>query len=618
MVRLALSLLTCCLAAAAAAGCSEQSNSAARYAGSAAASTAAQVQGPVGPFPRGAVDASHALDPATQGPKITVLTPLRGALVTVADVRVAARVVDVDGVRDVVIGGRYATHRGGDQWEAMVTLQPGVNFVTLEATDDLGNTSRACFSLTHGAFHSDSVFLERSVTASLRNSGIAKLLPLLDGLTANLDAGPVILAKNPLHQATGVRIEATSVQHGAPRYGLQGVSGGARVTVTVPSLELKLDVKTVGITTRVTLAADRVDVIATLGATATPPQPGQTALGLEVQGVRVVFDGFRVNSSGAVRNWLLSLLRGKVKDKVSETLEDLLATHVITALGTSLPGIDKPLTVSMNVPAVGPTSLDVRARLSDADGSPTTGVGFSLGVLAQATQPVLTGAPTQFLVQGIRTPPAVTATEDLAVFISADAANALLHAFWLAGGMDVAVDGASPGPGRSFMTARMLYPFFPAVEALAPHPDTPLRMELSAAAAPVVAFGTPAAAVEFTAGEVEVTCLLDYMDGDAPLALFTLRIPMQVEGDVAIVGRELVITDLRAPQLNVDLLEEPAVDLPDDEIERFMTSVMPILLERFRFNLPPVPIPGLPFGIDFDRAWLEAGGGVLAVRADLK
>lgn len=604
-----------------AAGCAEQSNGLPRGAGSAlAASTAAApaAQGPVGPFERGAVGAGRVLDPATQGPRIAVLEPIRGSLVTVPDVRVRVAVSDPNGVTSVTIGRIAAAPIGGDRWEARVTLTPGINFIEVEARDGKDQRSRGCFSLAYGSFHSKDAFLERAVTASFRNSGIAKAVPVLEGLAKNLQVEPIVLAHNPVYDSLLARAEARAVRHGAPEMDLAGVSGGARVTFVLPSLEVDLGIKAVGISTSATLSASRLVAIGILGATAAPPQPTQTALGLEVHDVRVEFEDFQIRSSGRLTHSLLQLLDGKVREAVREKLQDLLAHEMIKALGTDLIGIDRPLTIAMDVPVVGPTTLDMRFRVSDADGSPTTGLGISMGLELDAPQPAVSGAPTQFLVSGVQTLPAVTATEDAAVFVSTDAANAFLHSFWVAGGMSLTVDGASPGPGQTFMTAGMLYPFFPAVRDLAPDPATPLRMEVSAAAAPVVAFGRNGSAVEFTAGEVEVTCMLDYMDNDPPAELFTLRIPMKVEGDLIVHGRALHVTDLRCARIAVDLLREPLIDLPDEEIERFMVAITPVLLERFQYNVPPVPIPALPFGLDLDQAWIEAGGDLLAIRGNLR
>lgn len=587
-------------------GCNEQSNLAAQpYARATAAVT---THTPTGPFPRGLVTRTT-LDPATTGPELTVVSPDRGAIVSTSQVRVRVSAEDPNGVYSVVIGNRTGSSVGGDLFEAYVDLEPGLNYVTVEAFDRLGNASRSTFSIGRGQLHSQDELLESCVSVSLGNSGLAKVVPVIDNLAAKLDIPTLVLSKNPLYEGSVTKVWATALTHHAPSISISGVSGGVLGKVVMGNLDVQAKVKVLGITTSVHLRADRLNVLANVAATDDP----KNSFGLAIRRVDVSFDNFDVDSSGFLTDAVLGLLKGTVREKLQDMLADMISSEVLTLMSSGLIGIDKPVAIGKP----GSAQVDAQFRLAAADGDRSTGVGLALSVMSKPTHPKV-GTANQFLVQGTRALPTVTGNDDIAVFFTADAINGFLHAFWAEGGLELTVDGAQPRLGGEFITVRMLYPFFPQVRQLAPNGDTPLRIDVSAATAPVVSLGKDGRLVHFGMGETEVKVSIDYMDGQAPLEFVTFRVPVEVAADVAIQGRNLSVTGLEIPVMRFDVVRDPAIDLNDEQIERFGDSLMPLLLPEITKLLPTMPIPAIPFGIDFDTAWLEASHDVLAVRATLK
>lgn len=628
-------LLGSCIAVAgalgaAAAGCNQASNK--MPAGS--ASTAAAIVGsgamyaPQGPFTRGKPDPARLPDPKKTGPLLRFTSPARGAQLTALTADVRVEVTDPDGVDSVTILGAPAAPAGPDRWSATVSLVQGLNVVTAEATDRLGNRSTAYLSLQGGLFKQDDELLERSVAVGLTKAGLDRVCDVASQQTAGLDLYP-LLSKKPLVDTAVIKVNLLALTHAPLVFEADGATSGLKVVAHLDRANMQAEVNLVGVTlTRATITATRATatILATVDRSAPvigSTTPSKRALGLRIDSIDVALTGFDVRASSSVIDALVQPFRRTIEGALTKALEDVLADTATKLLGTSMAGVDRPLLVKTPhlTAAGGQGQVELQLQVDQARGFAGAGLGILGG--ARGTAVVTTATPvgsTRLVAApGARVAP-VIGPEPFAVTIGEDAVNALMHALWRTGALQVSLDGTKPVPaaGAMRLAVKLLYPFLPPVRDLAPDPDTPVVLELSLGSAPTALMGRankPAYAV--SAGEAQVRLMIDYMDGQPPAVLFVLRGAAIFGADVAVDAGAIRITKLEAPVLRVDVIEEPTCDLADQEVEDFLHVMAPWLLDKFAGSLPGLPIPALPLGLNLGTPRLEVQPGTLTVRGSL-
>ncbi len=608
-------------------GCNSQSNGMPSGGASVSAAVTAPISTPQGPFPRGTPNPASAPDPAKTGPRITILAPERGAQLSANTVAVRLRAVDPDGVGAVLIMGAPASAVAGDEWGATVSLGSGLNVITIEATDLLGNRSTSYVSVTGGAFVPDDQVMDGCIGLGMTPDGLVRVADVAEQQLATLDIFGLLAKKNPIVDTAAIKVRLDALRHQPPQLEAEGRPTGLKLTVHLDQPVLDASVTLVGIpVTRATVTAARATAVveATIDraiASAIPNvSPAQRALGLRVDSITVTFDQFAITASTGVVDLLLRPFRGLVERTLEDKLEDVLSTAVVDVLGKSLTGIDRPLVLM--VPGLGsqpPAPIEMRFGLDRARGWAGGGVEVVAGGICTAG--VTSRAPAnpsrQVLSRSLVAAPTV-GPEPFTVKLTSDAVNMVMHAMWRTGGLGLRLDGTVVGPTTTMLpSVKLLYPFIPQVRDVAPDPDTPICVEISMGTAPTIDFGTPTAAHVLSAGEVEVRALIDYMDGQPPAELFVLRAAMVVEADITVSATTMRLSRLAAPQARVDIVAEPLCDLADQEIEDFFNNIMPWLLDRYAQNLPGFPIPALPLGLQLQTPRTETSPGVLTVRAGL-
>lgn len=601
--------------------CSDQSNSMPAGGSDFLNQTAPANSAPVGPFPRGTPDPAFALDPATQGPEITIMSPTRGALETQLSCEIQVKVEDPNGVSQVRIGGLPATNIGGSIYSATVDMQPStMNFVTVTARDTLGNTSDAYSSICQGSFHDMDAPLQRGLAASLNNNGLTTVVGLLEEATTNFDLLPLIQDSNPVLDNFAAEINVTSIQSQPMKFEIQGEPGGAMIKVHLDDARLGVFVDSL-INTDATLLADRAtaEIHAVVDpAVAANPTSLQSALGLRITSIEVSFENFSVDVPNGILDFIVDLLNGVVRNFVEGALEDILGDKVSELLGPALPGFGQPVSVPLNLPLLGPSSIDVNLGTYGADGSAATGLGLVLGMKATPTTPVLQNVPNEYFVTNTQTIPSVEVNDTFAAGLSSDAANAFLQALWTAGGIRVRLDGADPDPNTPIrINAGFLNIFFPQLRGIAPDPNTPLVLEITSESAPIARFGQQGGNVSLTAGEFQIKILIDYMDGDDPLEVMTVRTGLQLATDITLENNSIRVAKLSAPVVRSDMISEPVVDLADSELENFINAILPFALDKYVPEIPAMPVPALPLGLQLDGPRLDIQQDMVLVRGNL-
>jgi hypothetical protein len=606
--------------------CSDQTNSLPPQDPSLNSGFAPGVVTPVGPFPRGTVDPAVQLDQATVGPEIVVVTPVRGAQLTAQTINMRIKVTDPNGVTNVAINNIPATDMGNDEYEVQLTLNDtAVNFLTATAEDNLGNLGRGTWSLIHGRFMDINSFTDNLVGASLSNTGIDDVRTIVENLIAGLDLFPLFATANPLVDNFIAEINLTAVQNADVKLPtIEGQPNGLKIIAHIDDLIASVDTKAIAglIKIPADLLSDK-GVITVVAEVNQNPNISITnlksALGLEIKSLDINLQNFRLDLGNGIVNAIVNLLKGVVRDIVEDLLKEELETQIDQLLGaTALPGVGQPLRVDLPVPIVGTSSLDLAFRVSSAGGSANTGLGLALGAKITPAQQVLQGVSTSYFVTGVQAVPNVLMGDDFAVGLSSDVANSFLHSMWLAGGIRLRIDGTMPDPSIPLaLNTRLLIPFFPQLSGLAPDPNTPIVIEVTTEAPPTARLGQSGASIEINAQEFAIKILIDYMDGQPPLEVLTLVTNLQLTADIALVNNEIRITNLSSPVVAADLTNEPVTDLADGELTNFIEAILPMMLDQFKNDIPAIPIPALPFGLDLQNPVLEIQPDFVVVRGNL-
>lgn len=614
-------LLIAGISAVAVLGCNKQRNGLPFQSATTAAGITS-LQAPVGPFPRGVVDPRHLADPATVGPVISVTSPGRGSVTTQPQVSLTLQVEDPDGVVAVEIAGAATQDLGGGSYRATVTLAPGANLIDYRAEDARGNVTTGYTSILRAAqVVPAGSFVPRSVAVELSDPGLDRVARIAEDLTQGVDLFPLISGSNPLVSVAGLQVTAVSLTHQPPRFALAGAPDGIRAELHLDDVAFAVQVDMLGFgLMQASILANRASgfVQARIHqGSFSGNYPGKRTLGLEVTQVRLDLDRFRVVSNSGLVTGLLNPFNSLIESAVRKELESVLLTLLDDTLKDPLGGIDRPLSLPINLPNQAPTSLEARFELHQAYGPPAGGLVLVAGVEAAASTPLYRR---DLVLQGVSfTPQPFGGQRAFNVKVGSDALNAFLGALQETGRLGVVIDGtAVPKPGATMIpSAKLLYPFFPLVKDLCPDPDTPIVIEVDLQAPPIARFGVGVADYSATLPEAEVRLWIDYLDGGPRLLLFALRIGVEVGVDLSVTATSLLVDSLVLGSLKVEVVAEPAGDMDDQGLEAFIQAAAPTLLGDFATSVGAVPIPALPFGLKLDNPQLSASRDVLLVQGDL-
>lgn len=594
-------------------GCARQSNGL-PAAGSVVAGSTVALWAPQGPFPRGQASASSA--PARQGPEVTVLHPARGAQVTDTTVQVEVEATDPDGVQSVSIQGTPAADLGGGRWGAQVALAAGLNLIEVEAVDGLGDRSSGRFSVAQGQFAAAGGFVPGAVHARLDQPALDVVGREVEARSANLDLLPLL--PHPVYTSTLVTLDVTDLTHAPLRVaGVTTSAGGVSIAIELDQLVADLDISLLGRGEALALADRARAVVQARFAAPTGPATGARLLGLQVDRLDVSFvnlrlqpqSGFAVTVLSPIANLLVGALRGAISNAIERA--------VLRALERPLVGADHPLRLDLPLLGGGTAPLELLIRIDGGRGWAGAGLDLATSFSAAAPVPFPHALPAGVLVTRPAAPAVVPAPgESVALALSGDAANAFAHAYWLAGAARYQIDGTAPTNKPHPPSARLLYPFFPLVRDIAPDPATPLVIDVSLEAPPTVRLEQGAVALRVS--EAQVSVWLDYLDGGPRAEVLRARVSLDISVRVAVQGQELVLSDLRAAGLAVDVIAEPSGDLDDQGVEDFLDQAVPTLLDSVAQRLPRLPIPGLPAGVTLVAPSCEVRDGHLIVRAGVQ
>jgi hypothetical protein len=592
--------------------CSQQSDTPLGYNPPAVAGSTAQ-----GPYPRGQVTSATALNLATRGPRITVVSPARGAQLTAASVQVQVQVQTVNTVASVTIQGAAAQPLGNGIYEATVALVPGTNFIATVAYDNLGQKGESTFTVVQGTFQPLDQVLPSCLVACLSPGGLVHAEPFVNAAIAQLDLQQLLIQANPLVNASGfATIDALKFSSLPATSSIAGTTSGAILTVELDQVALLVNADVLGapVTQAQATASSAIGNFQVVVNRDPAFLAAHGQLGLEVLSVGVTLQNLAIWCPNTIVNTALGVLQPQMVSLLSNEIGTALQGAVQSLLdGAQLAGVNTPLAVA--VPSLaGSAQLGFELVADEAQGD-AQGLSVGLGAEAVALAPLSTTATTQLYVTGAQPPFNAIPLADFGCFASVDAADALLQAYWLGGGMSISLDGTTQP--STLLTARTLYPFLPQVQQIAPDGDTPMIIQVSSQSPPLATFGGASAPFTITVGETQIEVLLDFCDGNPPVELFALRVPVELTATLSIQNATIQIGGLQAPVVSVDVVSEPVTPLDDLSIQNFLVQLLPFVLQQYSSQIPSIPIPVLPLGHTFSNGGIGFGAGWVEVWGDL-
>jgi hypothetical protein len=558
-----------------------------------------------------AASANTSAGPDLTPPVITVSAPARGAILPPGPVQVTGNVTDVGtGVALVTVNGSTVSLDANGNFTTTVTLDPGVAPIVVSATDGAGNRTDRSLSVETGTYLpltqpvSDAFAGRLNATGfpALEKLGVAEITSLQATLPSSL------ASLNPIVSFLSIGVSIDSVSFGTPSLVIVSAPQGIAFSITVPQLVVNVTAQDASgglipsFTASGGLGADALTVQA-LAQVAVGPG-GALAVTFPTANVALQNATLTLPSS---LSWavpiLEPLLTGFLQSQVASMIQTQAAAKLqaILAQQATFNLLGTPATFSYAMQSIG----------TDASGL-AFDVNADIALTPDPTYPV---SPGSLVVGGGL--PTTFSTQATAVFsISQDTLNRALHAAWQAGLLSTVVNPSqfaqAFGTALPFgQTGQDMVAFFPNLAGVIPpqYLAAPIIFTIRSLLPPTASFvqGVPDP-LKLRFGEYTVTCSID--TGGQPLDIYTVSVQAEIELGVAIQNGGLVpvMTTLPNPLVAVDLIDEPLAPLGKAFLESYLDAMIPTLFGGIATNLPPIPIPALPGGVQLTSLAIHADG----------
>lgn len=534
------------------------------------------------------------------GPQIQCDNPADGQMINVAPggtLNFQGSVDDTSGVDSVFVNGSPATLDGSGGFSIPVTVEFGINFLDIVATDSFGEeSSRTCAFLASDRWSPPGDVLDDTVALSLGQNAIddrdpAGAVDSLNDLLHTVVNSPglrntlhtTLLANNPLKPRScdqtvfGACVFRSEINYldselnGPNRTELTLIDGGMHTFVRLDNVRIELDVDTnLGDTEGwATIEYVEIELDFDVGLSGGRPTLNVRPGSVEVRSgnISTAFSGI----DGFFINIIVDVLQGTVRGLVEDALRDYVSNNFDMLLDGVVGSLDiSSLGSTFTVPRLdGAGNIDLNFGVGFSSISPTA-ARLLFGIGTRFTGPTAIGRPTL----GVAVPHGGTApilddpnlmSTSAAVSLHLALFNQVLHALWRGGLLEATIDSSTLGGGS---------------------PDG-LTAVVSGALPPVATMNGEGE-VELGIGTLAMQLTYPGIFDDPIFVVLGAR----ASTDVALSGNDITFGTITVDDLYFSA-EGVSLDMSTREtLERFFTSLVQSIVDgALNDALPALPIP---------------------------
>ena len=507
-------------------------------------------------------------------PIVEITSPTPGSFVGGTQLRVEGRVIE-DNLASVEVDGQAIEVAADGSFSFTHATSPGAYRLRVAATDVSGHQAYAHTSAVVGRFAPTGTFLTNGAALGIGSRAIDVIEDGAAQLIAAQDLETELLRHNPVMSDWWGQLRTKSESHAGAEVSLvpgNGVlSAEAALTNLVVEFELATSLGNVPGTLRASRAVLEAPV--RIGAADGRPTARIESSDVRLEGfsVTVQYIPSVITDFDAIRD----AVRGYVEDAVRNEVAGLLPDFLENALA----GLQQ----STAMDAVG-LNIDIDINVAAIDVN-TSGLRALGAVSAKARQPAVLESPGSVMLDlgGTATP----TDDELEVVIGVDAANAVVHAFWEAGGYSSRLEGIAFGDGQLQVSHLSL--LVPDLAGLAPA-DAPVHLIMDTRLPPVIVpeEGPDRDAVVVAPEiSVEAVAVVDGRD----VHLFTLSIGMLAPIRM-VISEDLVHTERGEIEFIADPIDVPGRAPMGPELDALINSALDPIKDDL-LKLDGLPIPSL-------------------------
>lgn len=534
--------------------------------------------------------------PAEPTPKVRITQPARASFLHPGAVAIEGVATPIPGgapIASVLLDGQPVSFDANGVFRSSRTLAPGLTVIEAVAIDADGRRGGTAIGVLAGSYAPVGPAVASAACARVNDRALDAIGKIVEGVLWSLDLSTILRDDVGVFTATNIlwiRLDAqiTQVRFHSLYATMDATPSGIAATLTVDGIIL--DANTwidwgfgPGSPTPVTLEADRGVVQSTLSIARQPDGTVRTAFGPPA----IAFTNFRATATGGLMQQIANLLPSVIENGVRDGLAKLITQ-------TAPPELDKVLneTVLVRPPfdVFGkPYGPEVRVENIAFDDA-----GISLWASFQGITGPLTprglAAPGSFATAGAL--PAAATARGFMASIDDDAMNRALHMAWAGGVFDIDLDDAfaqSLGAALPFrLEVGSVRRFLPELALVAPdaapvllrfRPDLPAIVKIE---------GSPDVAKLYS-GEIGLEVLVDRGAGFESFVKTINQAEIGLGFGMTSAGLE--ITSVATPQLRVDVVEEPLVEIDDRRLEVFLDVVLTPAIPHLLNKMPVIGIP---------------------------
>ncbi len=441
----------------------------------------------------------------SNGPTITVTSPTRASFTTTAATTVEGTVTDPAGVAMVTLNGNPIAVGAGGKFSAPLTLVPGVNIISVEATNNQNTQNKETLSVLYGSqFQPVGTPVTDAMDIRLNKGSFDTVSTIAASLMTPAQLQAQVLAMNPVVSGSvpligiGYTVDVNTISFNQPQIVLAPQPGDLQVTVVIPNLSLNLTAKCSFISESFTISADSATLTASIAVNIAGGK-----ITTSVVNDSVSFQNFNFQIQGFF-GFLSGLASGLVQNMLTSQITNMVKTVLPTQINNMLAGaMAKPL--QMNVMGV-TTDISVVPLSIAFDGAGATLVvnsDISMTPVAGFTPPQAPGS----LVTNGGMPNNVGPTPGFQASFNEDFLNRAAFAVWQSGLADITIDNTSASffqlPSFIPLDMGLLQLFLPELVGKAPATDT-IAIKISPQLPPVFLVHAAPGIIDTQLGDFEI------------------------------------------------------------------------------------------------------------------